>query len=717
MEQEIDLKSIIGLFRRQLWMMVSIVATIVLLTAGVLYTLTPEYTATNKVLVDLSNKDLLQPDDRMNISVSDANARVESEVSILRSDNIYLEVIRRENLLADPEFGVRPGRLEWIRSYLNMAAPTAPSGELLLGQALQRFQSSVSVRRQGLTYIIEISVTSKNPEKAAKLANAMASTYIDLQLQSKVSRTVASRNIIESQISQANGALIESERGFDRYLGENLDRIEEQSASPRIAQLRSEFERIRTERERVSGLAQVVELSLNAGDIGALTANLQADAIRQLQQRQEEVNAALAQATEGSQRAVNLRTELDQIQAQIVEEAGRELTKLQQEVASFEDRGNTVRTEMRTAMLNSNLPPEVLTEIYSLQQSSEIARSQYQSLLQRLRELDVQAQLQVPDARVVNQASTPSQASFPNKRLILALAGVLALGLGGAAAILRELFIGGFTSEEQVEQVLKTPLATAIPRQTGSTNLVKMGVADLVVSAPLSVFSESIRRLRVLVERRKSDIANSSEDKAGLVIMVTSTEPNEGKSTTALALARTLARSGRKTLIIDCDLRKPSLSKLTGVTATPWLSEVLRGQELPPSVSKHAMTDPMSDLSMIFGSRVSDIATDDLLMGDRFNQILRTAKRHFDYIVIDTPPVGAVVDALYLARFTDIIVFVLKWASTPQGMAKKALTALKEQSGPATKHVLVLNQKEKPSGGKYSAYAAYYGHADPASRQ
>ncbi|QRF54344.1 hypothetical protein D4A92_22770 (plasmid) [Rhizobium rosettiformans] len=715
MEQEIDLKSIIGLFRRQLWLMVSIVVAVLVVTGGVLYTLTPKYTATNKIMVDLSNKDLLQPDERMNVSVSDANARVESEVSILRSDNIYLEVIRRENLLADPEFGVRPGRFDWVRSYLNLSASTAPSGELLLGQTVDRLQDAVSVRRQGLTYIMEISVTSQDPAKAARLANAIASTYIDLQLQSKISRTLASRNIIQSQLSQANNSLIDSERGFDRYLSENLGRIEEQSASPRIAQLRAEFERIKGERERVSGLAQIVELSLNAGDIAALTSNLQADAIRQLQERQNEVNTALAAATEGSQRAANLRSELEQIQTRIVEEAGRELTKLQQEVASYEDRGNTVRTEMRTAMLNSNLPPEVLTEIYSLQQSSEIARSQYQSLLQRLRELDVQAQLQVADARIVNEASTPTSASFPNKRLILAIAAVFALGLGGAIAVLRELFIGGFISEEQVEQILRIPLATTIPRQTGSSNLIKIGVADMVVSAPLSVFSESIRRLRVLVERRKADLTKEGADeKSGLVIMVTSTEPNEGKSTTALALARTLARSGRKTLIIDCDLRKPSLSKLTGVNAAPWLSEVLRGQELPPSVSKQALTDPLSDLSMIFGSRVSDIATDDLLMGDRFNQILRTARRHFDYIVIDTPPVGAVVDALYLARFTDMVVFVLKWASTPQTMAKKALAALKEQSGPETKHVLVLNQKEKPSGGKYSAYAAYYGRSEGA---
>lgn len=715
MEQEIDLKSIIGLFRRQLWLMVSIVVVVLVVTGCVLYTLTPKYTASNKIMVDLSNKDLLQPDERMNVSVSDANARVESEVAILRADNIYLEVIKRENLLADSEYGVRPGRFDWIRSYLNLSASTPPSGEFLLAQTVDRLQDVVSVRRQGLTYIIEISVTSQDAAKAARLANAIASAYIDLQLQSKISRTVASRNIIQSQISQANSTLIDSERGFDRYLSENLDRIEQESASPRIAQLRAELERIRSERERVNGLAQVVELSLNAGDISALTSNLQADAIRQLQQRQQEVNTALTAAAEGSQRAVNLRAELEQIQAKIVEEAGRELTKLQQEVASFEDRGNTVRTEMRSAMLNSNLPPEILTEIYSLQQSSEIARSQYQSLLQRLRDLDVQAQLQVADARVVNQASAPSSPSFPNKRLILAIAAVFALGLGGAIAVLRELFIGGFTSEEQVEQILRTPLATTIPRQSGSSNLIKIGVADMVVSAPLSVFSESIRRLRVLIERRKSDLMKEVPDeKNGLVIMVTSTEPNEGKSTTALALARTLARSGRKTLIIDCDLRKPSLSKLTGVNATPWLSEVLRGKELPPSVSKQALSDPLSDLSMIFGSRVSDIATDDLLMGDRFNQILRAARRHFDYIVIDTPPVGAVVDALYLARFTDIVVFVLKWASTPQTMAKKALAALKEQSAAETEHLLVLNQKEKPSGGKYNAYAAYYGQSEGA---
>lgn len=712
MEQEIDLKAIVGLFIRQVWLMVSIVVTIVVLTAGVLYTLTPEYTATNKILIDLSNKDLLDADTRSNVSVSDANARVESEVSILHSDNVYLEVIRREKLLTDPEFGIQPSRLDWIREYLNLATSASVSGELLLGQALTRFQNATSVRRQGLTYIIEVSVASEVPAKAARLANAIAQTYIDQQLQSKISRTVASRNTIEGQIAQANSSLIESERGFDRYLTENLDRIEQQSDSPKIAQLRAEYDRIRSERERLSGVAKVVELSLSAGDVGALTANLQAQAIQELKARQQKVTEALASAAYGTERAVNLRAELDAIQNQIIDKAGRELSGLQQQISTFEDRGGVVRNEIRNTMLSSNLPPEVLTEIYSLQQSSEIARSQYQNLLQRLRELDTQAQLQLADARVVNDATAPTSPSFPNKRLMLALAGVFGLGLAGAIAAMRELFIGGFTSEEQVEQVLRTQLATTIPRQSSSGQTIRIGVADLVASAPLSVFSESIRRLRILVERRKVDIAGKDDEKSGLVIMVTSTEPNEGKSTTALALARTLARSGRKTLIIDCDLRKPSLAKLTGVEAAPWLTEILRGNEVPPTVSKQAITDPLTELSMIFGSRVTDIATDDLLMGDRFNQILTTARRHFDFVVIDTPPVGAVVDALYLARLTDVVVFVLKWASTPQTMAKKALNSLKEQGGPNTQYTIVLNQKEKPSGGKYGAYAAYYGQSE-----
>lgn len=714
MDQEIDLKSIIGLLRRQFWLIVSVVVFTVSIAAGALYTLTPKYTATTKLLVDLSNKDLLQPDERMNVSVSDANARVESEVSILKSDNVYLEVIKRENLLADAEFGVRPGRLDWIKTYLNMQPSAPKSGEDLLGETVDRFQNAATVRREGLTYIIGISVTSSDPAKAARLANAIGSAYIDQQLQSKISRTLSSRNSIEAQLNQANSSLVESERGFDSYLTQNLDRIEKESVSPKIAQLRSELERLKAERDKVSGVAKVIELSVGANDVGALTANLQADAIRELQERQEELSKSLANAAEGSERAVNLRAELQKVQENIVAEAGQELTKLQQTVATFDDRSDAVRNEMRSAMLQSDLPPEILTQIYSLQQSSEIARTQYQGLLQRLRELDTQAQLQVADARVVNSASQPTTASFPDKRLSLLVAAALALALGGTAAVLRELFVGGFTSEEQVEQVLRSPLATTVPRQTPSNSSIKFGVADLVVSAPLSVFSESIRRLRVLVEKRKLATKHETGERSGLVIMITSTEPNEGKSTTALALARTLARSGRKTLIIDCDLRKPSLSKLTGVNATPWLTQILRGQELPPSVSKQALTDPMSDLSMIFGTRVSDVATDDLLMGDRFSQILNTAKRHFDYIVIDTPPVAAVVDALYLARYSDLIVFVVKWASTSQNIARKALNSLKAQSGENIDYAVVLNQKEKPSSGKYTAYASYYGGSDAA---
>lgn len=709
MDQEIDLKSIIGLLRRQFWLIVSVVVFTVSIAAGALYTLTPKYTATTKLLVDLSNKDLLQPDERMNVSLSDANARVESEVSILKSDNVYIEVIKRENLLADAEFGVRPARFDWIKTYLNMQPSIPNSGEGLLGETVDRFQNAVSVRREGLTYIIGISVTSSDPAKAARLANAIGSAYIDQQLQSKISRTLSSRNSIEAQLNQANSSLVESERGFDSYLTQNLDRIEKESASPKIAQLRSELERLKAERDNVSGVAKIIELSVGANDIGALTANLQAEAIQELQKKREALSNSLATAAEGSERAVNLRAELQKIQESIIAKAGEELTKLQQTVATYDDRSDAVRNEMRSAMLQSDLPPEILTQIYSLQQSSEIARTQYQGLLQRLRELDTQAQLQVADARVVNTASQPTTASFPDKTTSLLIAVTFALGLGCSAAVLRELFVGGFTSEEQVEQVLRSPLATTVPRQTQTSASVKFGVADLVASAPLSVFSESIRRLRVVVEKRRLTIKRKDGERNAVVIMVTSTEPNEGKSTTALALARTLARSGRKTLIIDCDLRKPSLSKLTGVSATSWLTEILRGQELPPSVSKQALTDPMTDLSMIFGTRVSDVATDDLLMGDKFSQVLHTAKRHFDFIIIDTPPVAAVVDALYLTRYSDLVVFVVKWASTSQTLARKAINSLKAQGGVDTEYTVVLNQKERPSAGKYTAYSSYYG--------
>jgi polysaccharide biosynthesis transport protein len=708
MQNEIDIKSVLGLIRRQIWIILSVIVLGVFLATAVTFALTPRFTATAKILVDTSSKDLLNPDDRVNYSSTD-NARVESEVSLLDTENVKIQVIHDQNLVSDDEFGVKLGLTDRLLTRLNLKNAKPVTGQEALGIVLKNLTNSVSVRRDGLTYIIAASVTSRSPEKAARLANALVDAYIQQQLQSKVTQVVAGRRSLQVRANEANDALIASEKQFNQFIDSNLDRVEKESGSSEISQIRQELERIKKEREDSSGRMELAQLSLKNGDYSALVETLQSAAVGELEKQRRELAEQLASAPADTAATIDLRAELAKVEGTIKEQANSELGSLKQAVTAADKNEAEMRDKLLNTMLRTNLPPDILTSLFSVRENSQIAREQYQNLLRRIQDLDAQASLQVADSRIVSPALVPADPSFPKKGLILALAFAVSLGLGLGLAILREHFIGGFVSDEQVESALRIPLAAVMPRQV-STADIEHSVADLVISSPLSMFSEGVRRIRVKIEQvlfRQGDkrIADSRD---GIVILVSSTEPNEGKSTVSLSLARTLASTGKRAVLIDCDLRKPSIHKLIGLPPSTELIDLLKGSEMPQMFTSITTTDPASNLTVILGGRHGEHATDELLMGDRIARLLAAAKRHFDYVVIDTPPVDPVVDSLYLARHADVITFVVRWASTSQTLARKSVAALVENARPDTPVIAILNQKEQTKIAGYYKYSGYY---------
>lgn len=707
MEQYIGLKSIVGLLRRQAWAMTIVVFAFLLVTTILVYSIKPRFTATSMVIVDIGAKDLLDSSKSSVYAPGDINARVESEVEILQSDNALLKVIRDENLTSDMEFGPSYGLIDQLKEHLNLTSQRQLSQNQLEANTLQRLRAATRIARRELTYVIGISVTSQDARKAARLANEIATSYIEQQVQSKVAKITASRNVIQGQLGQANAAVVNSERNFDDYLLNNLDKIKENSSSPKVLQLNSDLDSIKQQTEALIAKIKVAESSLARGDIFA---GIQNESMRELERRKQDLAFSLNEANDGSSRAVNLKAELDAADKELSDQAVAEIDKLKQEMSLLTQRAEVLRQELRAVIMASNLPPEIYTDIYSLQQNAEIARNQYQNLLQRLRELDTQAQIQLADSRVVNAALVPASPSSPNRRLMFIVSLACALGFGAVTAILREHFVGGFTSEDQVEPVLRVKLATVVPMQNHDASLITHSVADLIVTSPLSIFAESIRRLRVGLERLLADklaLSSTGDRRECVVVVVSSSEPDEGKSTLSLALGRTLAKSGKKTLLIDCDLRKPSVSTLLGVERSSWFADLLLGTDAAQHVSKQTIADPLSDLSVIVGNRVTDMATDDLVMGERFSQFISAARRHFEYIIIDTPPVEPVVDALYIARQADLIVFVVRWASTSQQMVRKSLSALVDNARRGTPAMVALNQKtniRSESGYKYSGF-------------
>lgn len=712
-DSEIDLHAILDLLRRRFRLIALVFFVAIAAAVIALFLLTPIYSASTLVLVDPSKKNLLVSEVQSSSSSADS-ARVDSEAEILRSGSTLLNVIAEKQLVFDPEFGVQLGMRDKVMTWLRLSDGVLPSGEEALQHVLANFKSAVSVSRRGLTYILAIQVRSKDPHKAADLANTIARSYIRDQLDVKINSVLASRDILEGRISQAGTAIADSENAFDDFIFGNIDRIVTETGNLEFANLRGELRAVDLRREEVIDLADLVDRDIQQADWTSLVTSLQGDALQALEAQRAELSVRIEQTTQGASELVDLQAELARIEEEMSQTAGEELSRLRAEIIETQHSSSNLRQQIRSTALSSDLPAEILTGIYERQQNAGVARTQYQALLLRFRELETQADLQVADSRIVAPALSPAAPSFPNTRLILALAGLAGLGLGVGLAFLNEHFVGGFANEAQVRAVLRANVLASVPKLRGT----KSGtdkfapLADTMVEAPLSVYAESVRRVRASIDqmmRQKREVTGGKPPpKKGTVIMVGSAVPNEGKTTIALSLARAYALSGQRALLIDSDLRKPGVHRQLSMEASDGLLEYLSEGETTASLSGILSQDSETGLDVIRGSRHSDMPTDQLLTGQRFSTLIESATKHYDVVILDTPPLGPVVDGLYLAPHADVMVLVIRWAHTSQSDVRSALLRLEQTRRADAEIVAVLNQQE---GG--SAYGGdYYGYSD-----
>lgn len=711
MKTEIDLQRLIGVIRRQIWLILVIAGGLALAATVIVYSLEPRFTASTMLFVDTSSKDIMRSDDRSQAGSTD-NARVESEVAIIASNGVLLDVINAQNLLADDEFGIKVGAMTRLMEKFGLDTGSAPNPAEAISETLASFSKSTRVDRKGLTYVISVSVTSNNKEKAARLANALANAYIRRQVESKISAMVASRDILEKRVETARTSIASSEKGVSDFILANIESLQQNGAS-NVSALYNELEGIAAERKGSLSRIETIDKTLKSNDLSTLVQNLESQAANEYMRQRQALVSQIASADVRS--APNLRAELAKLETAISEEGQRRLGTLRSELQAADAKEATVRSNLTNAVLNSNLPSETLTEVYSLRQNAQIARREFDDLSMRLQRLDTQAALQVADSRVVSVALPPTDPSYPKKQVVVPVAALAALVLGIGVAFAREHFIGGFTNEEQVEAVLRIPIAAISPREHEDADHKggepSTSISDTVVRAPLSLFAESIRRIRVAVDlhRYKSQSSKDIESGAnGTVIMVSSALPNEGKSTMALSIARTYALSGKRTLIIDCDLRKPSLHRHLNADPSSVLTDFLRNSDTGAPLPKLSILDPKSGLTAILGGARSNVPTDQLLIGPEMQKLIQTARRSFDYIILDTSPVEPVVDGLYLAKHADVIAFVVQWAVTSQVSAKRAVKALQESVREGTPILAILNQQERTKLLGYGTYSGYH---------
>jgi succinoglycan biosynthesis transport protein ExoP len=701
--QGFDGRAFLGVLRRQAKLIAATVFVVCAAAALIVFQLTPIYSATALIIVDPRQQTILDPQAQMSLTPGDLG-RVESEVEIVGSPSVLLKVINERQLFKDPDFAPGPGWRDKLAAVLGFA-PAKPTSEDILKLTLDNLEKSVSISRVGITYLINVTVRSADPAKAASIANAIAEAYIAAQISAKVEMVLGIQHALASRLDEASAARRQAEAAVDAFIAKNIDSIADDASRRDLVDLRNKIATRSTEAGRLSKILLSAQSEVANRDWQTLVAEVDSETLKSLNDQRTSVVRAIEEAGPNSEKALDLRSSLEKLDGQMANEAQVAIERVQGDLDESQKAEQDLRDQLRQRVVQTDLPKDLLAQLYEIQQEANVSRSIYQDLLARSKAVEAQTNVQVPDSRIVSQALPPSQPSFPKKRLVLGLAGGFSLALGLGLAFLRERYIGGFVSESQAEHVLSIPVVSSPPRIAGASKANAVAEGAEIVDRPLSAYSEAIRRLRLGLEfgsQRSSEVASRT-------IMVTSAMPNEGKTQTALSLARSFAIAGRKTLLIDCDLRRPSLHKALGIGLGVGLADYLASDNPSPALGPFITQDPRTDLSLILGFRGVGAPTDFLFETKRFATLLERAREQFDCIIVDSSPVLPVVDPRLLLRYATSVVLVVRWASTSQREVGTALADISRVNSRKVPIVAVLNRSEVSASGYGSVYGSYYG--------
>lgn len=680
---------------------------------------TPIYRATTLLMVDARGSNLLSNTEGAGEQSAVLNSRIDSEVEILRSSATQLAVVQAARLVSDPLFRPSLGWFERfsimigqpdlngrLRALLGLRAAAAPSGQELVSSILSDLGDRVDIRRRGQSFLIEISVELPDAIRAAEITNIYAQIYLQRQIEAKIRVTSAASDVLGRQIETARAALSAADAATSIYIEENLARIASESGDPAMARMRTQIEGLRSEIKSSRLATSAAQIALDTAEYSLLAETLGDAAIGELDRQRVALVNRLEQLPEATAEAINLEQQLASLEENLRQTSTARLEALRTAASDLEQRETSAREALRETLLSSDISSELLTDLFELQQNATIARNQLQTLLARAQEFGTRSNLQVADARVVSEALAPATPVSPNLQRSLLLAVIGGLLLGTAIALTVEFYVGGITSQWQLENVTQWRVPVALRRLAIGAN---ESAADLIITAPMSTYAEAFRKLRAAFDR---NAPTREPGRSGTIILVTSALMAEGKTTAAIALARTYAVAGKRTLLIDSDLRKPAVAIRLGIESSLAVSEFLAGSVTEQELTLTAVADPKSPLFVATARRLANVPTDELINSVAFHELLNDAAAHFEVVVIDSAPLLPLVDTSYIINKVDRVLLVVRYSSTTQSEVREAVKAITEAMAPETRCLAILSHDERQTLRSY-AYGreSYYGEA------
>lgn len=645
------------------------------------------YTASTQMIVDTRGSQLLGFGDGVT-GVSALATEVETQAAIAVSADVVAETVNRLRLWSVPEFAPGPALKERVLDLMGIAP--APSYEyssvdsisdLAPYQAARLISSvmeNVSSRRVGLTSVVTIYAKSRDATLATRLADTLAGSYLDTQIDAGVETVQRAAAFLEERVKALSASVDAGERAIDAFvLSEGAENVPPE-LQEQVDALRTELDGLSSRQTTLQARLAAYRQFLAEGNVAVLPKD---DAFADLLGER----ASLATRADTS---AAIRERLREVDGRIETVVASRTQTVADELEAARGRSREVQQNFQTVLAGQEVPSDTAARLFRLQQDLETSRSLYASYVQRLEEVRQQETLALPNTRIASRALIPTEASFPPRMLILAVGLILAIGSGLSAAFLREFLIGGFASQSQFEAVTSLELAGVVPESRSQAPF--LDVRDESRTA----FSEAIRRLRVVIGLRKpSD--------RGMVVLVTSSMPGEGKSSLSLSLARAFALAGHRTTLIDADLRRPALSRMLGGIGSNGLTNFFTKSGKPSQVPVLVPVDEHTNITFVGDDDGHLNATESLVGGPRFAALIKGLKEHCDIIVLDSPPVNFVVDAQVMSRLADLIVYVVREDGPSQRAVLSGLRHISTFSG-STPVFPVLNRSRHSLSGYYT---------------